>query len=363
MFGIVVGIIGLLIVCAVVFFHRPNFGRVPQGESLERIRKSPNYYDGSFQNRHKTPQLTSGKSYFATALDFLFQKKERVRPEKKLPVIKTDLWQMKREEDCLVWFGHSSYLLQIDGIRVLVDPVFVESSPMFFYNKPFNGPNVFRPQDIPEIDYLVISHDHWDHLDYRTVKALKNRIGKVICGLGVEEHFEHWGFDEYQIIEMDWGKRVLLLDGLSVHCFPTRHFSGRGLSPNQSLWTSYLIEFPSRNVYIGGDGGYDDRFTAIGEKFGSIDLAILENGQYDKNWKYIHLFPEQTIQAFRDLNAKTLFTVHHSKYALANHPWDQPLNDIYSLAEKNSVHLLLPMIGERVNLNDSIHPIKKWWEI
>jgi Predicted Zn-dependent hydrolases of the beta-lactamase fold len=362
MLGIIIGIVGLLIVVSVVFLTCPNFGQVPKGKSLERIKKSPNYYDGSFHNKHVTPQLTSGKSYFATAIDFLFTKKERLRPERELPVIQSDLWQMNREDDWLVWFGHSSYLLQVDGIRVLVDPVFIESSPLPFYNKPFKGPDLFCPKDIPEVDFLVISHDHWDHLDYKTVIALKDRMGKIICGLGVGEHFRRWGFDENRIIELDWDENMVFSNKLSVYCFPTRHFSGRGFSPNQSLWASYLIEFPSRKIYIGGDGGYDDRFTSIGEKFKDIDLAIMENGQYDENWKYIHLFPKQIIQAFQNLNAKTLFTVHHSKYTLANHPWDKPLNDIYSLAEDNFIPLLLPMIGEWVNLSDTIHPVKRWWD-
>jgi L-ascorbate metabolism protein UlaG (beta-lactamase superfamily) len=236
------------------------------------------------------------------------------------------------------------------------------ASPVSFFNKPFKGTDVYKPEDIPEIDYLIISHDHWDHLDYNTVMALKDRIGKVICGLGVGAHFEYWGFDKEDIIELDWNESASLNNGFKVYCLPARHFSGRGLSPNQSLWASYLIETPTQKIYIGGDSGYDTHYAEIGKQFGNIDLAILENGQYDKDWRYIHLLPENIIRAFKDLNAKKLFTVHHSKYALGNHPWDEPLKNISSFAERDSINLILPMMGEKVNLNDSIHAINKWWE-
>ncbi|MDL2306368.1 MBL fold metallo-hydrolase, partial [Bacteroides sp. OttesenSCG-928-D19] len=311
----------------------------------------------------ETKQLTSDKSYFSTIITFLFAKKERLVPETELPSVSTNLWELDRNEDLLVWFGHSSSLLQLDGIRILIDPVLSgAASPVSFFNKPFKGTDVYKPEDIPEIDYLFVSHDHWDHLDYETVMALKDRIGKVVCGLGVGAHFEYWGFDKEKIIELNWNERADVNNNFTVYCLPTRHFSGRSLSPNKSLWASFLVETSSRKIYIGGDGGYDTHFKEIGERFDGIDLAILENGQYNEDWKYIHLLPEQIIQAFKDLNAKTLFTVHHSKFALGYHPWDEPLKNISSLAEKDSIHLIIPMIGEQVNLNDSTYTVNKWWE-
>ena len=357
-------LIGLILIFSVILFvNCSNFGRLPRGERLERVKNSPNYWDGKFQNIHKTQQLTSDKSRPAMIIDFLFRKKERLRPKSELPVVKTDLWKLDKNTDLLVWFGHSSYLLQTDTIRILADPVLCgAASPVSFFNKPFKGTDVYKPEDIPEIDYLILSHDHWDHLDYKTVKALKDRIGMVICGLGVGEHLERWGYDNYKIIELDWNENRSLNDELKVYCLPARHFSGRGFSPNQSLWASFLIETPSRKIFISGDGGYDTHFADIGRQFGEIDLAILENGQYDEQWKYIHLLPEQHIQAFKDLNAKRLFTVHHSKFALANHPWDEPLKNISSFAERDSINLILPMIGEPVHLSDDTFVINKWWE-
>ena len=361
---IVLSIIAFLCICIVVFMNRPVFGSVPKKERLERVKNSLNYRDDKFQNIHETKQITSDKGLLTSTADFLFKKKERLRPETALPVIKNNLHELDRKENVLIWFGHSSYLLQVEGVRVLIDPVFCEASPVSFFNKPFKLTYSYTPEDMPEVDYLIISHDHWDHLDYKTIVRLKDKIGKIICGLGVGAHFERWGFDKNSLIELDWNENEeeTLENDFTVYCLPARHFSGRSFPLNQSLWASYLIQTPNQKIYIGGDSGYDTHYAEIGNRFESIDLAILENGQYDMDWCYIHLLPEQVVQAFNDLNAKKLFTVHHSKYALGNHPWDEPLKNISSFAERDSINLILPMIGEKVNLNDSVYTINKWWE-
>ena len=131
---------------------------------------------------------------------------------------------------------------------------------------------------MPDIDCLIVTHDHWDHLDYRTVMQLKERIGRVVCPLGVGEHFEYWGFNSDRIVELDWNESCGLSDGFRIHCLPARHFSGRGLQRNRSLWASFLVESPSRRVYLAGDGGYDTHFAEIGRRFAPIDLAVVENG-------------------------------------------------------------------------------------
>ena len=224
------------------------------------------------------------------------------------------------------------------------------ASPVSFVNKPFKGTDVYQPEDMPDIDYLVISHDHWDHLDYRTVKSLKERVGKVICGLGVGEHFEYWGYDKGQLVELDWYEDTVLENGFAVHCLPTRHFSGRGLKANQTLWASFLIETPSQKIYMAGDGGYDSHFEEIGKRFPDIDLAILENGQYNEGWKYIHLMPSNMAKAAKELKAKRVMTVHHSKYALAKHPWDEPLTNEKKMQEQDSLNMVIPEIGEVIPL-------------
>lgn len=347
--GSILAIMVLAVPAGVLFMNQPSFGRTPRGERLERIKRSPHYRDGSFHNEREVPMFTSDKSRVKGMLEFLFRKKEGLRPEKPLPVIKTDLKKMPVDENVLVWFGHSSYLIQTDGKRILVDPVFCNASPVSFINKPFKGTDAYHPEDMPDIDYLIITHDHWDHLDYETVTALKDRVGKVICALGVGEHFEYWGFDKESIIELDWNEDATLDSSFIIHCLPARHFSGRGPNPNKTLWASFLIKTPSQNIYVAGDGGYDIHFAAIGERFPNIDLAILENGQYNEEWRYIHLMPEYMAQAAKDLKAKKILTVHHSKYALAKHRWDEPLTNAHHLAEKDSLNVLIPQIGEKVN--------------
>ncbi len=348
--GIIVTIVAVVGIFVWLFINQPSFGRLPQGKRLERITHSPHYRDGQFHNLHPTPMMASGKGCFEVMLSFLFRKVERLRPETEIPVIKTDLHKLSRDKDMLIWFGHSSYFIQIDGKRFLIDPVFCKASPVSFFNKPFEGTDVYKPEDMPDIDYLIISHDHWDHLDYQTVRSLKDRVGKVICGLGVGENFEYWGYDTNRLVELDWYEDATLADGFIVHCLPTRHFSGRGLKPNPTLWASFLIETPSQKIYMAGDGGYDSHFEKTGKRFPDIDLAILENGQYNEDWKYIHLMPSDMAKAAKELKAKRVMTVHHSKYALARHPWDEPLMNEREMQEQDSLSMVIPMIGEVVPL-------------
>lgn len=348
---IISAVIVLLAVVAILFINQSSFGRLPQGERLERIKRSPNYRNGEFHNQSETLLFTSDKGRFRSMLEFMFRESEGLRPDSALPVIKTDLRKIDRSKEVLVWFGHSSYFIQTAGKRLLIDPVFRQASPVSFINKPFKGTDVYTPVDMPDIDYLIISHDHWDHLDYQTVMELKDRIGKVICPLGVGEHFEYWGFGKEQMIELDWNEHISLEHEFTVHCLPARHFSGRGLTSNQSLWASFLVQTPTQQIYIGGDGSYDKHFGEIGKQFPQIDLAMIENGQYNEDWKYIHLMPQHLAQAMKDLGAKKIVTVHHSKYALAKHRWDEPLINAREAAKDDSLNVLLPTIGQIVDIS------------
>ena len=351
--GILLVIVAVFALIGIVFINQSSFGKLPQGKRLERIRQSPHYKDGAFQNLHETVMMTSDKSRFRSILDFLFRKVEGLRPEKEIPVIKTNLQGISNNKDVLVWFGHSSYLIQIDGKRILVDPVFCMGSPVSFINKPFPATYTYQPNDMPDIDYLVITHDHWDHLDYQTIMQQKDRIRKIICPLGVGEHFEYWGFEEDQLIELDWYENSTSDNeaGLSIHCLPARHFSGRGLTANQTLWGSFLIETSSKKIFIGGDGGYDTHFKEIGNRYPGIDLAILENGQYNEDWKYIHAMPSELNRVAKDLKARKILTVHHSKFALAKHRWDEPIMNVRKMIETDSLNVLNPVIGEVVNID------------
>lgn len=345
-----------------VFLQQEQFGKRPTGMRLELIKNSPNYKNNAFQNLNHTPSLTEGVSMLSVLKEFLFKKNEFKKPSQTIPTVKTDLLNLNPTENVVVWFGHSSYFIQIDGKKIVVDPVLSGSvSPLSFTNKAFEGTNIYTAADFPEIDYLFISHDHWDHLDYKTIMELKSKIKVVICGLGTGEHFEHWGFDTDLIIEKDWNETITLEDGFEVHTVPARHFSGRSFIRNKALWMSFVLKTPSSKLFLGGDSGYDSHFAEIGKQFGPFDLAFLENGQYDKSWKYIHMQPHEVLQAASDLNAKALFPVHSSKFVLANHNWNEPLSKITELANTSEIKLITPLIGEKTDIN-SKKTFPKWWE-
>jgi L-ascorbate metabolism protein UlaG (beta-lactamase superfamily) len=347
---ILLTVIALLCATVAIFLNQPSFGRLPQGERLARIEKSPNYRNGIFVNRETTPLMTAKKrNRLSLMIDFLFHKPEGLRPDKPMKAMKTDLKHLDRNKNLLVWFGHSSYLLQVDGVRYLVDPVFYNASPLSFIMKPFEGTDIYKPDDMPDIDYLIITHDHWDHLDYKTVVRLRKRVAHVICPLGVGEDFEYWGYNKEKITEMDWENDATLGGAASIHCLPSRHFSGRGLKSNRTLWASYMLESASLNIFIGGDGGYDGRFEQIGKRFKKIDLAILENGQYNDDWRYIHTMPFYLSREAKELHATEVLTVHHSKFALARHRWDEPLHNIETM-RKEGVNVIAPTIGSVVLL-------------
>ena len=342
--------------------QQAKFGKMPEGNRLEKIKNSPNYRNGKFQNLSYTPDLKEGVSYFTVIKSFFFGKSKRSIPGSVLPSLKTDLHTLDISENIFVWFGHSSYFLQIDGKKILVDPVFSgHASPVKFTTKSFAGGDVYSVDDIPAIDYLFITHDHWDHLDYETVTKLKPKVSKIITGLGVGAHLEHWGFDKKIVIEKDWNEAVILDPGFTVNTTPGRHFSGRGLRRNGSIWLSFVLTTPGMKIFLGGDSGYDTHFKKIGDEFGPFDLALLECGQYNEYWKYIHMMPEETVQAAIDLKAKAFIPVHWSKFSLALHAWDEPIIRVVRESERRNVPVITPVIGEEVNLKaNKIY--EKWWE-
>ena len=357
---ILISFIIVLILIVYAFIIKPKFGKRPSGERLKMIKNSPNFKNGKFQNYKHTPVMIREAEFFKVLKDFIFSKN---KPNGIIPSIKTDLLNLERDKDILVWFGHSSYFIQIDGKKILIDPVFSgHASPFSFTTKAFKGSDAYKSSDIPEIDYLFITHDHWDHLDYETILKLKPKIKKVICGLGVAEHLVYWGYDSSIIIEKDWNEKIVLETGFNAYTVPSRHFSGRGFVRNKTLWTSFILQTPEFKIFISCDGGYDTHFSEIGEKFGEFDLAIMENGQYNKNWKYIHMMPEQVIEAAKDLKAMKIIPGHSSKFALSIHEWDEPLKRIMALSKQQNFQLLTPMIGEQVNLKDSSQKFSEWWK-
>lgn len=355
-------IVILLIAGIAVFMKQPLFGKLPSGHRLERIKLSPNYKDGEFQNLSHTPNLKEGVSMPRVFYEFFFNKSKRSKPKFPLPSQKVNLHGLAPDENVLVWFGHSSYFMQVDGMKLLVDPVFSgNASPVKFTTKAFAGADVYSVNDMPEIDILIITHDHWDHLDYETVLKLKPKVKKVVTGLGTAEHLQSWGYDMAKVEERDWNETISVGNGFTIHTTPARHFSGRTFMRNKAMWMSFVLQTPSFRIFLGGDSGYDYFFKEIGERFGPFDLAILECGQYNVNWEYIHMLPEQVVAAAYDLKAKKLLPVHWAKFSLALHDWDEAIQRVTAEAEKQGMPILTPMIGEKVSL-DMPQVFKKWWE-
>lgn len=349
----VILLVVLLIAGAVIgILSHPAFG-LYRHRSTERLQQSPNWRDGKFHNQLHTPQFT-GQMNMLSAMRQMVAKSDVARvPATPVPAIKTNLHALPTDTDWVVWFGHSSYLFTLGGKRYLVDPVLTRSFPASLMMKPFAGTDIYRPDDLPDIDVLIITHEHWDHADYATLRALCGRVDKVFCPLGMADYLRYWGYADSRIVEMDWydsypNAAESTQPAVTITCLPSRHFSNRLLKRDQTLWASFMVESAGRKVYIGGDGGYDGRFRQIREQFGQIDLAFLENGQYNDNWRYIHTTPEDLEKVMLDLQAEQYFTVHHDKYALAMHAWNEPDSVAHVIAGTHHLHLLDAPIGKQV---------------
>jgi len=344
---IILGIILLLVGAGLSVLSHPAFG-LWRHVSRERIQASPNYRDGMFQNQEPTPQFTGDTASTSGTLWRFLTNKDTLRvPQVPIPAVKTDLKSLPTDSDWLVWFGHSSYLFCLNGKRYLVDPILKPEWPATLMMKPFAGTDIYRPDDLPNIDVLIITHEHWDHMEYATLRDIRDRVKQVVCPLGIADYLRYWGYADEQIIEMDWYEEYPISNiQSSITCLPSRHFSNRLLGKrNQTLWASFMVETGGRKVYIGGDGGYDKRFSEIHERFGVVDLALLENGQYNASWKYIHTTPEDLEKVILDIQAKQVFTVHHDKFALSVHPWYEPDSVAHDIATKHNIHLLDAPIG------------------
>lgn len=342
---IITGILAGLFLAVWAVLHHPAFGPHPFGHTGR-----------NFRNEVPTPQFTGERSSGVAAMwKFLTDRTNERVPKKPLEIVRTDIRSLSKESDWFIWFGHSSYLFTLGGKTVLVDPLLKMEFPASVMMKPFPGTDYYTPDMMPDIDLLVITHEHWDHLDYATLRDLRPRVKHAVCPLGIAEYLTLWGYPPEIITEMNWYDHTQisnvkyqisnLKSQIHITCLPTRHFSNRLFGANETLWASFLLESRGRKVYIGGDGGYDSRFKRICEQYGEVDLAIMENGQYNPNWAYIHMLPEDLEKAMTDLQAKQYITVHHDKFSLAPHAWNEPDSVARSIARKDHITLLDRPIG------------------
>jgi len=359
------GLIAVLAVVTVLVLQLATFGATPAGDRLTRIGRSANYRDGHFRYPIETSMMAPGVSYWQLLMKYLRPVANR-EPTKPLPSIKTDLSRLEADSaganPVLVWFGHSSYLIKVAGQTILVDPVFSDRpSPISVLGtKSYPGSNVYTVDDLPAIDVVVITHDHYDHLDYDTILKLIPKARQFHTALGVGAHLARWGVPESAIHEYDWEEGGPAGRGLTLRAVMARHFSGRGLVNGKTLWTAFVLQAPSHTLFLGGDSGYGPHFKEIGDQYGPFDLALLEAGQYDVQWPFIHMMPEETVQAAVDLRANVLMPVHWGKFTLALHPWTEPVERVLKKAGELNVTVTTPLIGEPVVVGKT-YPQKRWW--
>ena len=347
---------------ACAYLQHPKFGSAPEGARQAKIARSPHYAGGEFHNLIDTPILSGSTSSFSILAKKLFDQVENLSPNQPIPVSKTDLKTLPLEEDIVIWLGHSSFYVQLAGQRILIDPVFSDyASPVPFAIQAFAGTRLYDVDDLPPIDVLLITHDHWDHLDYATLTALTGKVKQVMTPLGVGAHLEHWGYAPAQIHEADWYDQLVVTEQLSIHLIPARHYSGRWLTRNKNLWGGFVLESSQRRLLFSGDTGYGPHFKELAQRFGHFDLAALDMGQYDPRWPYIHMNPEQAAQAAQDLHAKALLPAHVGKFNLARHTWFEPFERISAASQGKPYRLLSPMMGEALRLNEQNPLFSQWW--
>jgi L-ascorbate metabolism protein UlaG (beta-lactamase superfamily) len=342
-----------------------SMGKRAGGARLERMMSSPRWFGDGFRNLHPImPGLRDPEAAPPSMSDFLCGSERRV-PAKPFPSIDPSAAWSRTANSGLraTWLGHSTVLIEIDGIRVLTDPVWgTRASPSRLF-----GPKRFQPVPValgamPPVDVIVLSHDHYDHLDYPTIRALAKTDVLFVASLGVGAHLEAWGVRKERIVELDWWETYTLPNAdLSITAAPSQHFSGRGLKDrNSTLWSSMVIRSPRHAVFFSGDTGLTTEYAKIRERLGPFDLVMLEVGAFHPSWGHIHLGPENALEAQALLGGGALLPVHWGTFALSTHDWDHPVETLLALAPKKGARLLMPRLGEPIEPAHD-HVVMPWW--
>ncbi|HSN70950.1 MAG TPA: MBL fold metallo-hydrolase [Steroidobacteraceae bacterium] len=345
-----------------------SFGSRPQGERLERMRASPRWIGGTFRNVQPIPAgLRDPSARMPTIGEFIYGGERRV-PNAPLPAVNPlETWARRPGSGLrATWLGHSTVLIEIDGLRVLTDPVWgPRASP-----SSFAGPKRFQPVPVrlramPPVDLVIVTHDHYDHLDYPTIKVLARSGVPFVTSLGVGAHLEAWGVPPARITELDWWESFRLPDsGVRVTAAPSQHFSGRGLKDrNATLWSSMVIETERHSVFFSGDTGLTQEYRSIHEHFGRFDLVMLEVGAYHPAWGDIHLGPENALNALELLGGGAFLPIHWGTFSLAMHAWDEPAETLYELGSRSGTQLVMPRLGEPVEPEHTERVVPWWREV
>ena len=361
------GLIGALVITTVLFMNlSPQFGAKAVGDRLKKVQGSENFAEGKFQNNVPTQTGIKNISDIPGMMFKFFKAEPGQRPDWEIPVDQKDSIEIvntKEEEAKLTWFGHSAFLLELDGEKILLDPMLgeVPAPAPFLGQKRFSNSLPITIEKLPHIDAIIISHDHYDHLDYESIKQLKEKTKHFYVPLGIGAHLERWGVAKENITELDWWEETQHKH-IKLVATPARHFSGRGMTDgNATLWASWVIHGKNERIFFSGDGGYFDGFKKIGEKYGPFDLAMMECGQYNEMWSDIHMMPEETAQACADVQGKVLLPMHWGAFKLALHDWRDPIERVSKKADELGLELTTPRIGETVIINKN-YPNTDWWK-
>jgi L-ascorbate metabolism protein UlaG (beta-lactamase superfamily) len=342
-----------------------SLGKKPEGARLERIRASPRWSGDRFGNVYPIPPgLRDPNATMPSLSDFLCGGERRV-PRGPLPSTNPlDAWRKQPSSGLrATWLGHSTVLIEIDGVRILTDPVWgPRASP-----SRLAGPKRFQPvpvrlREMPPVDLVIVSHDHYDHLDYPTIRELAKRHVPFVTSLGVGAHLEAWGVIPELITELDWWESHSLAGGgLTVTAAPSQHFSGRALKDrNATLWSSFVIRSERHAVFFSGDTGLTSEYRLIRDRLGPFDLVMLEVGAYHPAWGDIHLGPQNALKALALLGGGAFLPVHWGTFSLAMHAWDQPAEELLILGEKAGAQLVMPRLGEAIEPEHAARA-QAWW--
>ncbi len=335
--------------------------------------QSPTAPENKLQNHHKSgggfvntaPDFTNDTALLGLLTRYISESRTDASPVDAIPMTplsSADLNNLAADKDVVIRLGHSSIFMQVNGQKWLIDPVFSERASPFSFAGPkrFHQPPITL-QSLPDIDGVLISHDHYDHLDKNSIKYLADKVTHFVVPLGVEQYLLDWKVAPEKVHSLDWWQSVNI-DGLNLTATPAQHFSGRGLfDRDETLWVSYVIESTDSKLFFSGDSGYFEGFKAIGERFGPFDLTLIETGAYDRDWPTIHMTPEQSLQAHLDLKGKQMMPIHNGTFDLAFHSWYEPLQRISELAQQSQVALITPVMGQIITL-DNIPATYSWWK-
>ncbi|WP_064092943.1 MBL fold metallo-hydrolase [Rossellomorea aquimaris] len=356
----------LLLLCVIVLLvylllkFYPAFGQKP---SQSRVQDSPQYLNGVFNNQISTSMSTDWSSSITMVRDLMKRSANR-KPADVLPITNFPTLIHPYHKTNVTWFGHSACMIEIDGKHLFLDPMFGDAPSPFPWigGKRYSKILPFSIEELPKIDAVIFSHDHYDHLDYGTIQKLRNKVEQFFVPIGVGSHLERWGIDPENISELDWWDEIEF-EGLTLASTPARHFSGRSLHDrNSTLWCSWVIKGKDSNIFFSGDSGYGPHFKDIGEVYGPFDLTLMECGQYDPRWAPIHMLPEETVQAHLDVKGELLLPIHWGAFTLSFHEWTDPIKRVTKAGEEQGVKVVTPMLGETFLVHEELHPTYKWWK-